>query len=287
MKTLLKILIISILVAKTGDLYSQIDPHQYDFDTVGYYLIELVNEDKILGKVLSYDETHVVLQTSALLRVEVPLDRIKEVEKVKSESIKSGRYWFDNPNPTRYLLSTSAIPLKKGEGYFQNALLFVNSINIGVSNHFAIGGATELASPMNGQRPLFVALTPKVGLETTENVYLGAGLLHMSFSDWEGNWTPFGVAYGVTTLGNLDNNFSLGMGWGYDEDGFQSGTTVTVSGMLRIARKASFISENWILQDVTIWSMGVRFFGEKIAVDLAFMGAEGAAFPFVDFVVKW
>ncbi len=68
--------------------------------------------------------------------------------------------------------------------------------------------------------------------------------------------------------------------------------------MSRVGRKWSLITENWIGPIVDdeyrgIYSYGIRFFGEKIAVDLAFLNNTdifkeiAIGIPYIDFVVKF
>ncbi|MCZ6819631.1 MAG: hypothetical protein O7G31_09090, partial [Calditrichaeota bacterium] len=62
----------------------------------------------------------------------------------------------------------------------------------------------------------------------------------------------------------------------------------------RTSRRTAFVSENWIFPGVDnpLISYGFRFFGEKIAVDLAFVNilGEDAIFPgipYVDFIYNF
>ncbi|HNZ85615.1 MAG TPA: hypothetical protein PKN90_04720, partial [Paludibacteraceae bacterium] len=36
--------------------------------------------------------------------------------------------------------------LKKGEGYYQNTMLLLNSFNVGITDYFSIGGGIEFLS---------------------------------------------------------------------------------------------------------------------------------------------
>jgi hypothetical protein len=69
---------------------------------------------------------------------------------------------------------------------------------------------------------------------------------------------------------------------------------ITVSGMFRLGRKTSFVTENWIVPKAgALYSYGVRFFGSKIAVDLGFLNNTDImdflfiGVPYVDFTVKF
>ena len=66
--------------------------------------------------------------------------------------------------------------------------------------------------------------------------------------------------------------------------------------MVIISRRIALVTENWFIpldNYYGVFSYGIRFFGEKISVDLAFLNnsdiAEGLAIgiPYLDFVVKF
>jgi hypothetical protein len=71
---------------------------------------------------------------------------------------------------------------------------------------------------------------------------------------------------------------------------------VTISGMTRISRRTALITENWLIPDngfYGLYSYGIRFFSEKLSVDLAFINNQDIAkglfigIPIVNFVVKF
>ena len=67
--------------------------------------------------------------------------------------------------------------------------------------------------------------------------------------------------------------------------------------MTRIGKKTALVTENWLVPNNAnyepIFSYGIRFFGETIAVDLAFINNWDIAqqliigIPYVNFVVKF
>ena len=61
-------------------------------------------------------------------------------------------------------------------------------------------------------------------------------------------------------------------------------------GEVQISNGVKLLTENWLLtsdEDLLLFSGGVRFFGEKLAVDLALVGSSDSfdqGFPFVPWV---
>ncbi len=265
----------------------------YEFEKNINYKIMLIDGSEFVGKFVEKDSNTLIIATSSLPKVEIPFSQIKSISIVDDSDFKNGMYWFPNPNATRYFFSPSSFNLKAGEGYYQNSYLLFNSINYGISDFFSIGGGFELTSTFSASEPIFY-VTPKVGFELTENFNVGGGLLFLSAAG-EAN---LGITYGTATYGNRNDNLTLGLGWGFFDGEFSSRPNITFSGMKRVKRKFSLVTENWFIPIYDdsyygILSYGVRFFSEKIAVDLGFINnkdiAEGIAIgvPYVDFVVKF
>ena len=203
---------------------------------------------------------------------------------------------------TVHALKDVNFTLKKGEGYYQNTYLALNSFNIGVTDHISIGGGVELFSTFGSLaagkfQPVFF-ITPKIGYQVADKVNVGAGILYLSIPNDFGDSGRIGagIVYGVGTYGTEEHNVSLGLGWGVADGEMTSKPVIVLSGMTRIGQKTALVSENWFIPTdpyYGVYSYGIRFFGEKLTVDLAFLnnadlaGALIIGIPYVDFVVKF
>lgn len=107
-----------------------------------------------------------------------------------------------------------------------------------------------------------------------------------------------GAAYGILTVGGAERNGSVGLGWGFAQGEATTSPLINASYMARVGRRVGLVTENWLFippkgdPAVGILSGGVRFFGEKMAVDLALWVPVGEdatffAIPYVDFVIKF
>lgn len=260
-------------------------------DTVSNYEVKLKDGSVFTGKFIETvgDTMYFNLASS---RLAIRKNELAGVRKIRLGAFKEGTDWYPNPHHTRYLFGPSAFNLKAGEGYYQNIYGVINSVNYGVSDNFSIGGGTELISLFNGSP--FFGVFPKIGnINLGKNVYGGVGTL-LLFG--EGGFG--GIGYGLVTMGDEDRNFTFGAGGLFGSDGISSeGPILTFSGMYRLSRNIALISENWaVVNDGVhpVFSYGVRFFGEKISVDVAFIN-NGDIFeeispigiPFLDFVYKF
>ena len=90
------------------------------------------------------------------------------------------------------------------------------------------------------------------------------------------------------TYGNLNHNLTIGCGWGFVEGATSESPIIIFSGMTRISKNVALVTENYLFNSThnsqAVYSYGLRFFGKKIAVDLAILGN---TLPYVDFVVKF
>jgi len=264
------------------------------------YLIEMNDDTEIIGKLISENEKEIKLLTKNFGEITVIKSNIKKKKLLDASNFVKGKYWFRNPNSTRYFIGPSAFTLEPGEGYYQNVALVINSFNVGLTKNISIGGGLEListfASLASGDfQPIFF-ITPKIGFKVSKIINTGVGILYANIPSGDER-KGIGMLYGVGTVGNLNHNFTLGLGWGYAGDDFEDKPTITLSSMTRISEKTMFVTENWIIPfddeyDFYL-SYGIRFFGEKISVDLGFINNKDIfeaiiiGIPYVDFVVKF
>lgn len=247
-----------------------------------------------LGVRVSETDETIGLNTRYFGVVEIPTKEILRIEILDSARIIDGEIWFENPNATRYLFGPSAIPLKKGEGYFQNVYIVLQSFNYAVANNVSIGGGFDVITPFVSEVPLFFFITPKASFQLAEKIYIGAGLLYANTTAFE--LSGSGIGYGILTYGTVENNMTAGIGWGYLDGETTNGPIITVSGMARLSRRLGFVSENWFVPVdgyYGVLSYGLRFMSDKITVDLAFINNPDIfseifiGIPYVDFVVRF
>lgn len=294
-------LLVSIFVCLFQDVFAQTKPIDSQINKT--YKVELTDGMVFIGKIIGKESDTIVLKTPIIQRIEITTNSIKSMTELDETQIKDGNYWFTNPHASRYLFGPSAFNLKKGEGYYQNTMLVLNSFNVGVTDNISIGGGFELISTFgsiatNNFEPLLF-ITPKVSFEVTEDFHAGAGLYYVNTPSFElvsRNGSGLAIAYGIGTYGSKDHNITGGLGWGFVQGQFEQKPIITVSGMTRITQKTALVTENWLISNdnyYSVFSYGVRFFGDNLAVDLAFVNNSDIAeefiigFPWVSFVVKF
>lgn len=262
-------------------------------DTTKFYRVKLKDGLSFFGKILQEDSINLVMKTASTSKLEIPVSKIKRIDEIDESNFKNGIYWFPNPNPTRYFFGASAFNLKKGEGYYQNIFFFFNSFDVGITNNISMGGGFELLTPLffsegNSFSPIFF-ITPKVGFKVADKIHAAGGAIYANTLGFDPeNIGGLGIAYGIVTYGTTEHQLTAGGGWTLDEGKFSKRPLFTISGMTRIARKVALVTESWIFPikfDSDIYAfpifflLGIRFLGERTAVDLGF--------PYINFVVKF
>ena len=262
------------------------------------YKIELKDGTRLTGTILSETETEVTLELQDLGELTISRDRIEKMIPLNASLQIKKSYWFPNPNATRLLFAPTAIPLRKGEGYYQNIYIVANMFNYGVANNFSIGGGfdfiTMFARVNDGEWNPVLNFNTKVGVKVHDYVHVGVGGLYVT----QLNNFSAGIPYALSTFGSYNSNFTTGIGWGFVDGTFEKKPFIMFGGMARCSEKIWFVSENWLTpldgeKYYLLVSYGLRFSGRKMSVDLAFINSKDIietlliGIPYVDFVIKF
>jgi hypothetical protein len=243
----------------------------------------------LLGRIIEERGDTIRFETRGGL-LTIARSSIEELKPVASNEVRNGVYWFADPNRTRLFFAPTARMLSPGEGYYSNTYLFFQTFAGGLSERMTIGGGMTLV-PAGLDNQIYY-LTPKVGLLNSETVNVAAGALLVLAPMDDGH--SFGILYSVATYGGIDGSMTAGLGWGYYDNELATRPAIMVGGAKRVSRRVSFITENYVFprESNPLLSYGVRFFGEKLATDLAMIYPMGSGMPFpgvpfVSFTVKF
>lgn len=234
------------------------------------YRVEMKNGNVFFGTFISEDEEFLVIHTEEAGDVELKKSSIKSREIIDPERFKDGEFWFENPQSTHYLFGTSGIGLKKGEGYYQNAWVFFNNVNYGITDNFSLGGGM-VPTFLFGASATPIWVIPKVSIPlANNNLHAAVGGLFGGVIGDEENF-GMGLAYGVLSIGNQDDNLTFGIGYGYADKEWSDIPIFTISGMHRLNRNWYIISENYFIatsgETLGLLSAALRWAPENFAVD--------------------
>jgi hypothetical protein len=269
------------------------------------YQVTLNDGSVITGTLLLINEREAVILSATMGEIRLQKENIKSMNQVLAINEKKSGVWFSNPNPSKYLLGNSAIPMEKHTGYYQNTWIFVNSFSYAFTKNFSLAGGFEIFSVMaGGDGPYAFYINPKASFRISENFYAGGNLLYANTIRTLEDFAGLATLNAFATYGNKNNNLTGAVGFGWADGEFSPKPVIILSGMVRASRRIAFVSENWIVptMDETtantysyygIFSYGIRFLGEKISIDLAFMNNPDIAkeiiigIPWLDFVVNF
>jgi hypothetical protein len=264
-------------------------------DTSLRHIIRLRDGSTLIGRITAVTPDSVRVR---LEQGEVGLARsgIGQVRQVPRTSLRNGEYWFENPHSTRLLFSSTAYPLEKGTGYYSNTWLFIHTFAAGISDRFTLGGgATTIPGLALHENPVYLLPKYTVLDGPRTKVALGALVGFLPFNtDPDDDVSTAGLLYAVGTTGTRESNVSLGLGWGYANGEATETPAVMFGGQGRISRRVSLISENWFVsgggETEGVISYGLRFLGENLSVDLAWvtaLGAGGVGIPWLGFAFRF
>ena len=280
-KWILFVIFLPLVLASNQQVFSQ------EYQDSVLYSIETLDGNEYIGKIISVDHEKITLLTENLGEIKIFTKDLKRIKEVPETSIKKGRYWFENPQATRYFWAPNGYGLKKGEGYYQNVWIFFNQVSVGVTDNFSIGAGMVPAFIFAGA-PTPVWITPKFSIPVAKDKFnVGLGTLAGTVIGESG--ATFGILYGSTTFGSKDRNLTLGLGYGFAGGEWAEGPAINVSGMWRTGPRGYLITENYFIglggDEFGLLSFGARRIIKKVSLDF------GGFIPFSDdtsfFIIPW
>lgn len=235
--------------------------------------IELTDGSIVRGRIVRQDEEVLEVLTLAGAEVRIPRAAIASIRPMRG-SIEGGVFRRYDPNYSRLLFAPTGRPLRKGDGYFSDFYIFFPGVAYGLTDNLSVMAGMSVI-PGLGLRNQLIYIAPRIGVRASEDVAVSAGVLYMSILEED---IAAGIVFGVVTYGREDKSFSAGVGFGYIKDQgeveFAKQPIIMLGGNIRISNSIALISENWFITGAGFdlgqqpFSVALRFFGERLAVDL-------------------
>ena len=248
--------------------------------------VTLTDGDVIVGTVESETEASIVVLTISGVQMTIPREQVRSIE-----SLEGRRFDRMDPNRSRLLFSPTGRSLEKGRGYVASYQLFFPFVAYGPGGNVTLAGGVSLLPGSPGQ---VVYAAPKITLYERQHASVAAGVLASTFigGSIDDDVPTFGLLYAVGTLGSSRAWLTGGLAFGFADGEISKNPAVLVAGELQLSNSVKLMSENYVFINVDrglLMSGGVRFFGERIAADLAmvtfpalFSDIEG--FPFFPWI---
>ena len=258
------LLLFGLLLTCTNTLSVFAQEEEARVDSVNVRVV-LVDGSSYVGILIADTDTELSLETTAGVLMTIPRERIKSVD-----SLVGKRFFRLDPNLTRLLFAPTARPVKSGHGYLAIYELFFPFVAIGVGNIATLAGGISLL-PGSSEQLLYVA--PKVTIVHTTGLSFAAGGIVGTVTRHEGN---AGLVFGLGTFGKPEASVTVGVAYGFVEGDFLTQPVLLLAGDYQISNSVKLISENYIfpgLEDGIVVTGGIRFFGDRLAADLALITA--------------
>lgn len=243
----------------------------------------LKDGSRLYGRVVRIDGEGIHFQTVGGVSVVLAEADIIGLKHVRGR-IVDGEFVPSSSVGTRLFFAPTARTLSRGEGYFGVYEVFLPFVQVGVTDRLSVGGGTPLLFGGGDERPFW--FTPKLQITSSETVQTAVGVIHVAGLD-----EPLGIAYGVATFGRSDSAVTVGVGYGYSDDG--RAPIIMAGGERRVSRRVALMTENWLWRGGHGFiSAGVRFLGDRLSADVGLLvpleeGGDLFAFPLVNFVWRF
>ncbi|MBN1466621.1 hypothetical protein JXA02_12750 [candidate division KSB1 bacterium] len=201
-----------------------------------------------------------------------------------------GKFYRSDPHATRLLFAPTGRGLSAGRGYFADYYIFFPTLAYGVTDFLTIAGGMSIIPGLPLPQQIFYFM-PKMTFRASDKVGIAGGLLFLPIPEEQ---EDLSLAYSVASFGSEEGALTLGLGVPIIS-GTSYSPVILIGGDLQVSNSVKLITENWLFtgpDTFALLSGGIRFFSDRIAVDLAIITSDqfwqGEGFPFlpwVDFAV--
>ena len=235
--------------------------------------IVTIDDNEFLGSLIRQNNKEVHLSTEKFGILTIQRRDIKSMRKITEAKLVQGELWLENPQSTRYFIGPNAYSLRKNEGLYQNAWIFFNQFNYGITDNISMGfGFVPLF--LFGGAPTPIWVTPKFSVPIVKDKFnVGGSALIGGILGGEDVSTggAFGYLLGTATIGSRDNNLSVGLGYGFAGGEFADIPAISISGMARTGKRAYIMGESYVVSGGgevgAIVLLGGRYVGKRVSVD--------------------
>lgn len=227
------------------------------------YRVETMQGTTFTGMLVSMSLTSLEFDARELghLTLERAQIRRADLQGVLPPTTKAGYYDIGNGN--RLFFAPTGRGLRRHEATLQDVNVYLLGVNYGITDNISLGGYMSVVPGLSLDEQ-FLVFTPKISYPIRDNLNVGFGLLYVRVPnfDSQGTGTGAGIGYGALTYGGADNNFTVGLGYGFVQGNIGSTPILQVGGQTRVSRRISLLSENYIVADANAGMGGL--YGVKI-----------------------
>lgn len=240
----------------------------------GTYEFQLADGSRLRGQLVRNDSAVYHIRTREGLDKQVSMSDIVRADLIGG----TFRLVPSHPNgfPFRlHFMPTAYMPEKK-RLYYQNALLIMSKVDVGVTRHWSVGAGFHNLRPHD-----FFTLSTKLGTKVTEKMRIGLQGQYLSLRVSEQSNVRFTLVQGLVTVGGPERNITVGVGATLSEGGLGTSGVATIGYVRKVAPDLTLVNQNTIFIGESvdpqftylsgISTFGLRFDRRRHAFDLAAM----------------
>lgn len=155
--------------------------------------------------------------------------------------------------------------LNKGDFYYQNFLLTVNSLHYGVSDRFSIGAGVDIVSSVFSDDGFTYFFIPKYTFPLHEQLQAGLSAVWLRLPDYEG-FISHQVYFGSVSYGTARDQVSGGLGYTIIESSFDPDPVFTFAGKKQLIGVLSAELECYVGAPLDGFAalLGIQLSGQRI-----------------------
>lgn len=281
-------------------IYSQTLTENYTDSVSTIKMLKLNDGTTLLGEYMGSNDSAITIHTNSLGTLNISTDQIDHIKDLKYSRVKNGDHWFENAGSNYYMIAPSAFPLGKGNFYYRNLYVLINTFGYGVTDYFSITAGFDTYTLLRRselERDEFgLLIFPQFNFSLAEKTSIGAGFLYAKLTNFSLD-ESLGAPLINFAYGNEDRNIGLCVGYNvFDSDVSIKRPVIILNGIYRVTNRIAFDAElyRWPINDYRLYiiNYGVKFIARKMSVDFGFMKNTMLSdltilgIPFVSFTVR-
>ncbi len=233
---------------------------------------------EFICRIISLDSSKVKIRTLTGIEAQIPLTNISSV-KHYSLNVRNGGFLSD-----RLFLAPTANMITSGTLYLNDVQIFFPELFAGITDYFTVGAGI----------PLFFYGGIKAFYFTAKVRPISLGEFHtaMGSTILAGSGGAILLPFAVGTINLEKLSISVGtMGFYSVSDNEFNSIHFYGGGIFQLSHRFAIITEDWLLSDDGIISLGVRYTGDRVGVDLGLFrtlkGTENPLMPWLGASLKF
>jgi hypothetical protein len=262
--------------------------------------VQLRDGTELRGELVAEDAAHLLIETPSLGTLSIRRSEVMALIHAPEGKGKPAS-WLPGRDAARNIFGpTTGYGPAKGRGYYQNYMLFVSQVQVGLTDFFSLGAGIELVSLLNDISELpSIALYPKFALPVVKDKFqIGLGAVVVHLADYGPSTFDFVTYYTALTYGPPDRFFSVGLGYTAIDGEHSASPVYILGGQYRFTRNFALVTESWLARGPargSLISLGARIIGQRVSWDLggifvldhSFFGSDIIPLPLIGFTVPF